>query len=43
MRTYKLCHKVLGFTETAEKSNGITCYAYQRSKFYLAWDLTNCW
>ena len=43
MRTYKLCQKVLGFTETGEKSNGITYYAYQRSKFYLAWDLTNCW
>ena len=43
MRTYKLCQKVLGFTETSEKSNGITCYAYPRSKFYLAWDLTNCW
>ena len=43
MRTYKLCQKVLGFTETGEKSNGITRYAYPRSKFYLAWDLTNCW
>ncbi len=43
MRTYKLCQKVLGFTETGEKSNGITRYAYKKSKFYLAWDLTNCW
>lgn len=43
MRTYKLCQKVLGFTEYGEKTNGITPYSYLRNNFYLAWDLTNCW